>query len=123
VTLSALLPYSREYAEKKKASLDVAELETNLSSIENSIKISIDSFLLKLNEEKANIKSTAKTEELSSSLYDSAREKYSKGYITRIELREAEIRLNDARVSYLTAIYNYLASAFDLMDVIGVYEL
>ena len=122
VPLSALIPYSREYAEQNKASLDLAELKTNLSSIESSIKIGIDGILLKIKEEEAKIKSSEKAVELASRLYDSAIERFANGLITRIELKETEIRLNSARVGYLNSVYSYMNALFDLMDVVGMYE-
>lgn len=122
VPLSALIPYSREYAEQSRASLDLAELRTNLGNIESSIKIGIDGILLKINEEEAKIKSSEKAVELASRLYDSASERFAHGLITRIELKEAEIRLNSARVGYLNSVFNYMNALFDLMDIVGVYE-
>jgi len=122
VPLSALIPYSREYAEQNKASLDLAELRTNLSSIESSIKIGIDGILLKIKEEEAKIKSSEKAVELASRLYDSAIERFTNGLITRIELKETEIRLNSARVGYLNSVFSYMNALFDLMDVVGMYE-
>ena len=122
VPLSALIPYSREYAEQSRASLDLAELRTNLGNIESSIKIGIDGILLKINEEEAKIKSSEKAVELASRLYDSASERFANGLITRIELKEAEIRLNSARVGYLNSVFNYMNALFDLMDIVGVYE-
>jgi outer membrane protein TolC len=122
IPLSAFIPYSKEYAEQSKASLDLAELRTNLSTIESSIKIGIDGILLKINEEEAKIKSSEKAVELASRLYDSASERFANGLITRIELKEAEIRLNSARVGYLNSVFNYMNALFDLMDIVGVYE-
>ena len=122
VPLSALIPYSREYAEQSRAALDLAELRTNLGNIESSIKIGIDGILLKINEEEAKIKSSEKAVELASRLYDSASERFANGLITRIELKEAEIRLNSARVGYLNSVFNYMNALFDLMDIVGVYE-
>lgn len=122
IPLSALIPYSREYAEQSKASLDLAELRTNLNTIESSIKIGIDGILLKINEEEAKIKSSEKAVELASRLYDSASERFANGLLTRIELKEAEIRLNSARVGYLKSVFNYMNALFDLMDIVGLYE-
>jgi outer membrane protein TolC len=122
VPLSALVPYSKEHAEMNRASLDLAELQTNVSSIQSSIKIGIDSILLKIKEEEAKIESSEKAVELASRLYDSASERFTNGLITRIELKETEIRLNSARVGYLTSVYNYMGALFDLMDVVGLYE-
>jgi len=122
IPLSGLLPYSREYSERLKSGLDLAALEKNLSSLESGIRISIESTLLKIREEKAKISSSLKTVELASRLYESARDQFANGYITRIELKEAEVRLNSARIGYLTAVFNYLSALFDLMDIVGVHE-
>jgi outer membrane protein len=122
VPLSAFIPYSREYSEKVKSSLDRAALAANLSAIETGIRISIEGTLLKIREEEAKIKSSLKTEELASRLYESARDQFANGYITRIELKEAEIRLNSARIGYLTAVFNYINALYDLLDIVGRYE-
>jgi outer membrane protein TolC len=122
VPLSALIPYSRESAEKVKSSLDLAALNTNLSSIETGIRIGIESLLLKIKEEEAKINSSLKTEELASRLYESARDQFANGYITRLELREAEIRLNSSRTGYLTAVFNYISALYDLLNIVGIHE-
>jgi outer membrane protein TolC len=122
IPLSALIPYSREYAEQSQASLDLAELRANLSTIENNITIGVDGILLKIGEEEAKIKSSEKAVELASRLYDSAKERFASGLLTRIELKEAEVRLNAARVGYLTSVFNYMNALFDLMDIVGLHE-
>jgi outer membrane protein TolC len=122
IPLSALLPYSQEYAEKVQSSLDVAELRSNLSSKENTIRIGIDGILLTIREQEAQIKSSEKTEELASRLYESAAEQFANGLITRLELKDAEIRLNSARIGYLTAVFNYIQALYDLLNAVGLYE-
>ncbi len=122
IPLSALIPYSREYTGQSQASLELAELRTNLSTIENSITIGVDGLLLKIDEEEAKIKSSEKAVELASRLYDSAKERFASGLLTRIELKEAEVRLNSARVGYLTSVFNYMNALFDLMDIVGLHE-
>jgi outer membrane protein len=122
IPLSGLLPYSREYSERVKSGLDLAALEKNLSSLESGTRISIESTLLTIKEEEAKINSSLKTVELASRLYESARDQFANGYITRIELKEAEVRLNSARIGYLTAVFNYISALYDLMDIVGIHE-
>ena len=50
-------------------------------------------------------------------------EKFANGLITRLELKEAEIRLNSARIGYLTAVFNYVQALYDLLNAVGLYEL
>ena len=122
VPLSALLPYSRESSEKKQSSLDLAEVEMNLSSIESSIRLGIDSILLRLEEEEAKIRSTEKNVDLATKLYESARVQFANGLISRLELKEAQLRLNGARISYLSSVYNHKLALYDLANAVGVYE-
>jgi outer membrane protein TolC len=122
VPLSALLPYSRETTEKKQSSLDVAEVEMNLSSIESSIRLGIDSILLRLKEEEAKMRSTKKNVDLATKLYESARIQFANGLISRLELKEAQLRLNGARIAYLSSVYNHKLALYDLADAVGVHE-
>jgi outer membrane protein TolC len=122
IPLSALLPYSRESSEKKQSSLDLAEVEMNLSSIESSIRLGIDSILLRLEEEEAKIRSTEKNVDLATKLYESARVQFTNGLISRLELKEAQLRLNGARIAYLSSVYNHKLALYDLADAAGVYE-
>ena len=122
VPLSALLPYSRETSEKQQASLDLAEVQMNLSSIESSIRLGIDSILLRLDEEEAKIHSTEKNVDLATKLYESARVQFANGLISRLELKEAQLRLNGASIAYLTSVYNHKLALYDLANAVGVYE-
>ncbi len=122
IPLSALLPYSRESSEMKQSSLDLAEVEMNLSSFESSIRLGIDSILLRLEEEEAKIRSTEKNVDLATKLYESAWVQFANGLISRLELKEAQLRLNGARIAYLSSVYNHKLALYDLADAVGVYE-
>jgi outer membrane protein TolC len=118
--ISALFPWSRESAEKEGATLDLEELKVEQSSIESSIRLNIESILLKLEEEKAKIQSNVKSVELAQNLYKSAQEQYANGLISSIELEDAQIDLNAARLGYLTSVFNYKLALLDLADTVGV---
>ena len=122
VPLSALLPYSRESAEKNQSALNLAEVQMNLSSIESSIRLGVDSILLRLKEEEAKIVSTVKNVDLATELYESARVQFTYGLISRLELKEAQLRLNGAQIAYLSSVYNHKLALYDLADAVGVYE-
>jgi outer membrane protein TolC len=122
IPLSAFLPYSGETAAEKKASYELSELRMDLSTVENSIKLGIETALLRIEEEEAKIRSSDKAVELASILYGSASERFANGFLTRIELKDAQVRLNTARLGYLSSIYQQKLAVFDLMDAVGVYE-
>ncbi len=120
VPISALFPWSRESAEKEGATFDLEELKVEQNSIESSIRLNIESILLRLEEEKAKIRSNVKSVELAQNLYESAQEQYANGLISSIELEDAQIDLNTARLGYLTSVYNHKLALLDLADAVGV---
>jgi len=120
--LSALFPWSRENAESIKSALDLEGLKVARSSVESGIRLNIENILLRLEEEKSKIASMNKGVELASRLYESSRERYAHGLISSTDLKDAQIKLNAAKVGSLTSVFNYKTALFDLMDAVGVYS-
>jgi len=118
--LSSLFPWSGENASEKKASFDLEALRTTKGSVESSIRLNIKNTLLKLEKEKAKIGSTLKGVELAEKLFESAQKRYENGLISNTELKDAQIRLNNAKLGYLQSVYNYKSAVFDLEDAVGV---
>lgn len=118
--LSALFPWSSENISEKKAAFDLEALRTTKRSVESGIRLNIKNILLKLEKERAKIGSTIKGVELAEKLYESAQKRYENGLISNTELKDAQIRLNNARLGYLQSIFNYKSAVFDLEDAVGV---
>jgi outer membrane protein TolC len=118
--LSSLFPWSREKANLTRDELNLEQVKIGMSSLESGIKLNIENILLKLEEEKAKIASGEKAVRLAQRLFESSRERYANGLISSIELQDAQITLNNAKLGHLTAIYNYKLAQFDLMDAVGV---
>lgn len=118
--LTSLFPWSGENASEKKASFDLEALRTTKGSVESGIRLNIKNILLKLEKEKAKIASTVKGVELAKKLYGSAQKRYENGLISNTELKDAQIRLNNAKLGYLQSVFNYKSAVFDLEDVVGI---
>jgi outer membrane protein len=112
--LSALFPWSSENISEKKAAIDLETLRTSKGSAESGIRLNIKNILLQLEKEKAKIGSTIEK------LYESAQHRYENGLISNTELKDAQLRLNNARLGYLQSVYNYKSAVFDLEDAVGV---
>jgi outer membrane protein TolC len=82
----------------------------------------VETSILKIAEERAKIASGQKSVDLAQRLYEAAVEQYEGGYISSVELEDAQLRLNGAKLAYAQAIYNYNRNVLDLMDVVGVAE-
>ncbi|MBN2325469.1 MAG: TolC family protein [Spirochaetes bacterium] len=121
--LSALFPWSRETAEIKKGELDIERMNLQLGSVKSGVRLNVENTVLKIEEEWAKIRSGEKGIELAEKLYDSALARYGNGLISSMELKDAQIGLNNAKLGYLQAVYNHKAALFELMNAVGVDDL
>ena len=120
IPVSSFIPWSKESANLRKSDLELEELRLGYESLVSGIKVSIESILLKLEEEKLKIASGKKGMELAQRLYDSAREQYARGVISSIDLKDAQLGLNSSQLAHIQTIYNYKKAVNDLMDAVGV---
>jgi outer membrane protein len=120
VPISAFFPWSEESAGLKKAQIQAEDRRLQYGALESSIRIAVESSILKIAEERAKIASGQKSVQLAQRLYEAAVEQYESGYISSVELKDAQLGLNGAKLAYAQAIYNYNRNVLDLMDVVGV---
>jgi len=120
VPISAFFPWSEENAGIRKARIQAEDRRLQYGALESSIRIAVESSVLKISEEQAKIASGKKSVDLAQRLYEAAVDQYESGYISSVELKDAQLGLNGARLAYAQAIYNYNRNILDLMDVVGV---
>ena len=120
VPISGFFPWSEESATIKKTQLQAEDLRIQYGALESSVRIAVESSILKIAEERAKISSGKKSVALAQRLYEAAVDQYQSGYISSVELKDAQLGLNAARLAYAQAIYNYNRNILDLMDVVGV---
>jgi outer membrane protein TolC len=122
VPISGYFPWSEESAGIRKARIEAEDQRIQYGALESSVRIAVESSILKIAEERAKIASGEKSVDLAQRLYEAAVEQYESGYISSVELKDAQLGLNGARLAYAQAIYNYNRNVLDLMDVVGVGE-
>ncbi len=120
VPISGFFPWSEENATIKKTQLQLEDLRIQSGALESSVRIAVESSVLKIAEERAKISSGRKSVDLAQRLYEAAVDQYESGYISSVELKDAQLGLNASRLAYAQAIYNYNRNILDLMDVVGV---
>jgi outer membrane protein TolC len=122
VPISSFFPWSEESVGMKKAQIQAEDQRLQYGALESSIRVAVESSILKIAEEQAKIASGRKSIELAQRLYEAAVVQYESGYISSVDLKDAQLGLNGARLAYAQAIYNYNRNILDLMDVVGVAE-
>jgi outer membrane protein TolC len=117
---SALFPWSKESAAIRKAALQLENLKQQYPSLESGVRIAVQSAILKIGEQEAKIASGRKSVTLAEKLYESAEEQYRGGYISSVDLRDAQLGLNGAQLALAQAVFGYNQNVLDLLDVVGL---
>ncbi len=123
VPISGFFPWSQESIGIKKAQIQAEDRRLQYGALEASIRIAVESSILKIAEERAKIASGKKSVELAQRLYEAAVDQYEGGYISSVDLKDAQLALNAARLAHAQAVYNYNINVLELMNAVGVYEL
>ena len=75
---------------------------------------------LKIAEQDAKIASGKKSVALAERLYESAEVQYRAGYISSVELKDAQLGLNGAQLALAQAVFGYNQNVLDLLDAAGL---
>ena len=109
-----------ESATVRKSALQLENLKLQYSSLESGVRIAVESAVLKIAEQEAMIASGRKSLNLAQRLYESADAQYRSGYISSIDLKDAQLGLNGAQLALAQAVFGYNQNVLDLMDVVGM---
>ncbi len=119
VPLSVWLPGSAQQAEVQKARLRQRELALSLKALEGQLELQVQQALLAIQEQQLKLRSGEKNIALAQRLYDSAREQYAHGVISSLELQNAQLGLNAARLAQLQSQHDFRLALLDLRDAVG----
>jgi outer membrane protein len=116
---SSLFPWSKQTANVEKSNIELEKLNTDLEVLRDNARLKIESLLLDLSKEKASIEAGKAALDLAKELFLVSKDMYENGLISSMEYDNTQISLKDSNVSYLTYIYDYRMSLYDLMDAVG----
>ena len=122
VPVSQWFPWSKESLDVRKSALSLESRRLDFTSLESGLRIAVETLLLQIAEEDAKIASGRKSVELAERLYRSATEQYEAGLISSIDLKDAQLGLNGARLAYTQAVYGYNMNVLELKNTVGVTE-
>ena len=115
----AILPVDQTRAAEREEKIKMKEAEEEFLKLKRLIGISIRSNYSRLTTSYLTIKSQKENVATAEEGLRVARESYRAGIIKNSDLLFAELSLNNARTSYINAIYGYYVSLAELKKEIG----
>ncbi|MFN3426759.1 MAG: TolC family protein [Candidatus Thermochlorobacter sp.] len=109
----------RNDARLARAELERQQTQTNLENLQELIRSEISISLSNVLEAKKRIAVQATTVQSAERSYAITRSRRQQGIGSQLELTDAELSLNQAKVNYLQAVYDYLVATANLEKALG----
>lgn len=106
-------------AQVQKARIETDKIRTQISLEEDRIRIDLDNVSLRLQEAQKRIEAAKKSVESARRAFEIAEVRVQNGLATQLELKDSRVFLDQARVNYFRATYDYLVAYFDWEIVTG----
>jgi outer membrane protein len=107
-------------ARVEQAELEVRKTEEQVSNLEINLRTFIHSLTLQINQARQRIEAQEKTVEQAEQGYKIAGTRLRSGSGTQLEVNDAQLALNQAKVNKIQAIYDYLVAVAELHQALGV---
>jgi len=100
-------------AQVQKARIDVEKIDKQVELNQDNIRIDLQNVYLRMEEAESRIDAAQKSVNSARRAFEIAESRYNNGLATQLELKDSRIFLDQAQITYLTAIYAYLEAYFD----------
>ncbi len=106
-------------AQVQKAKVELDKVETQIAKSRDNINIQLKNVYLRLKEAHERIIAGQKNVNTARRAFEIAETRVNNGLATQLELKDSRVLLDQARVSFYSAIYDYLNAYFDWQQTIG----
>lgn len=117
--LDSLTPWSSTAEDLKSSEASIDELELTIESTEDLLLLGLQTQLMSISANDANLSAQEENLEVYELGRDIAREQFDYGAISSSELTESEVDYQDAMTTYLETVYDYIDSVLGLYEMIG----
>lgn len=107
-------------ARQAQAKTAVREIELNLKGLKDGVKFEVSQAILKIEEARESLLSQEKNVEQAEESLRIANLNYTEGMITVLDVSAAQTALNQARVNYSQAIYDFFVAVADFERSLGI---
>jgi outer membrane protein TolC len=108
------LNFIRNTFKKRQAEIDVKKTDETILDAKQKLKISGQNTISAMEDAKKRIIAQSETIKLAERGYELATISFKNGVLNQIDVLDAELTLNQTRLAYLQAIYDYLNAKADL---------
>jgi|WetSurMetagenome_2_1015567.scaffolds.fasta_scaffold10474_4 outer membrane protein len=112
------LNFFRNTFKKKQSELEVKKTDETIIDVKQKLKISGQNIISKMEDAKQRITANLETVRLAERGLELANISFKNGVINQIDVLDAELMVNQSKLAYLQAIYDYLTAKAELEELL-----
>lgn len=117
--LTNMLPFSANRQQAKDVRDNLRKLEITLETLEENTKLSVNKSVDSLAQSRSSIEASERNIMLAQKAYDMSSTAYRNGTTELLDLRDAELQLNQAKLALVSEQFDYLSGLLDLEYTLG----
>lgn len=117
--LTNMLPFSANRQKSKDTRDSLRKLEITLETLEENTKLTVNKSVDSLAQARSSIESSERNIMLAQKAFDMSTTAYRNGTTELLDLRDAEMQLNQAKLGLVSEQYDYLSGLLDLEYTLG----
>ncbi len=106
-------------AQVQKARVEVEKVKIRIALANDNIRVELQNILLRMREARERITAAAKSVESARRAFEIAETRVQNGLATQLELKDSRVLLDQAQLTFFSAIYDYLNAKFDWDQATG----
>ena len=108
------LNFLRNTYKKQQTEIDIKKTDETISDVKQKLRLTTQSIILKMDEARNKIKATHETVKMAERGYELAALSFKNGVVSQIDVIDAGVQLSNSRLSYYSAIVEYLNAKAEL---------
>ncbi|MFA5010515.1 MAG: TolC family protein [Ignavibacteria bacterium] len=108
------LNFLRNTYKKQQTEIDIKKTDETISDVKQKLRLTSQSIILKMDEARNKIKATYETVTMAERGYELAALSFKNGVVSQIDVIDAGVQLSNSRLSYYSAIVEYLNAKAEL---------
>jgi len=121
IPIDEWLPFSKNSAVLKEADLSQQKTDLTIKTLEDQIRLQVTSLLAQIHDQKEALNAQSLNMRQAQRGLEMANDRYTRGYVSSLDVTDAETSYSQAQVNYLQTIYDYINSVVKLKQLL--YEL
>ena len=104
----------------EKSKIDIMKVDEQIIDTKNKLRLQATNILTRMENAKKRLRAQIETVKLAERAFEISEISYRNGVLNQIDVLDAGLSLNQSRLAYVNAVYDYLIAKFELEEILEI---